>query len=115
MKTTTMYRPCGQQELDLVIASGYKKWPPRLPGQDIFYPVTNEAYAHQVNAWNVREFGVGYVTRFAVNSDFVKRYTIEVVGGQDHCEWWIPAADLEELNNNIIGTIEVIAKKTKTE
>jgi len=24
-------------------------------------------------------------------------------------EWWIPAEDLDELNENIIGTIEVIA------
>jgi hypothetical protein len=32
-KTVTMYRPCNQAELDLAIASGYKKWPPRLMGQ----------------------------------------------------------------------------------
>ena len=113
MKTITMYRPCGQAEMDLVKASGYTQWPPRLPGQDIFYPVTNEAYAHEVNAWNVREFGVGYVTRFEVNSDFVEQYRVEVVGGKSHTEWWIPAADLEQLNNNIVDNIEVIAKEVR--
>lgn len=31
IKTVTMYRPCNQKEMDLVVESGYKKWPPRLP------------------------------------------------------------------------------------
>ncbi len=114
-KTVTMYRPCAQKEMDLVIESGYKKWPPRLPDQDIFYPVTNEAYAHEVNEWNVKQFGIGYVTRFEVNSRFVEQYNIEVVGGSNHTEWWIPVAELEELNKNIIGKIEVIAKKSKSD
>lgn len=114
-KTVTMYRPCGQKEMDLVKVSGYKKWPPRLPDQDIFYPVTNEAYAHEVNEWNVKQFGVGYVTRFEVKSSFVEQYKTEVVGGSNHTEWWIPAADLEQLNSNIIGKIEVIAKKSKSD
>ncbi|MCG8428127.1 MAG: hypothetical protein MI754_12285 [Chromatiales bacterium] len=108
METVTMYRPCGQKELDLVIASGYKKWPPRLPDQPIFYPVTNEQYAIEVNRWNVSQFGKGYVTKFHVKKSFANRYNIETVGGSRHTEWWIPAEDLEELNNNIVGLIEVI-------
>lgn len=111
--TITMYRPCGQAEMDLVKASGYQEWPPRLPGQDIFYPVTNEAYAHEVNAWNVREFGSGFVTRFAVQRSFVEQYKVEVVGGQQHSEWWIPATDLDLLNQHIVGKIEVIAHEVK--
>ena len=113
-KTVTMYRPCGQKEMDLVIESGYKKWPPRLPDQDIFYPVTTEEYAHEVNAWNFKQFGDGYVTRFEVKEEFVKNYKIHVVGGLTRTEWWIPANDLEELNNNIIGLIEVIPNKMET-
>lgn len=30
------------------------------------------------------------------------------VGAQRHTEWWIPAEDLDELNANIVGLIEVI-------
>ena len=58
------FRPTGQKELDLVAASGYTHWPPRLPDQDIFYPVTNEAYAIALTQWNVMDFGVGYVLDF---------------------------------------------------
>ncbi|MFD1217209.1 hypothetical protein [Microbulbifer celer] len=45
MKAVVCYRPVGQKELDLVKESSYKAWPPRLPEQPIFYPVTNEEYA----------------------------------------------------------------------
>lgn len=51
--TTTLYRPVGQFELDLICESGYKAFPPRLPYQPIFYPVLNEAYAAQIaREWN---------------------------------------------------------------
>ena len=43
--TITLWRPTGPEELALVRASGWREWPPRLPGQPIFYPVLNEDYA----------------------------------------------------------------------
>jgi hypothetical protein len=39
-ETITMYRPVGPKELKLL--DGFRRWPPRLPEQPIFYPVTNE-------------------------------------------------------------------------
>ncbi|WP_444997378.1 hypothetical protein [Aliikangiella sp. IMCC44359] len=43
----------------------------------------------------------------------MERYKIETVGGKHHTEWWVPSEDLEELNNNIVGLIEVIGKYTE--
>ncbi len=107
--TVTLYRPTGPEELRLVAKSGWKKWPPRLPGQPIFYPVTNEQYAREITQrWNVPDKGGGYVTRFAVKKSFMDRYKIHRVGGTNHTEWWIPAEDLEEFNANIVGLIEII-------
>ena len=40
----------------------------------------------------------------------MERYKIRRVGGKNHTEWWIPAEELEELNENIVGLIEVIAE-----
>lgn len=108
LEAVTMYRPCNQAELDLVIASDYKRWPPRLPGQPIFYPVTNLQYARDVNAWNKMDYSKGYVTKFDVAKTFVDRYEIQKVGGEGRTEWWIPAEDLEELNDNIVGLIEIV-------
>jgi len=81
MKTITMYRPTGPHELELVKGSGYTAWPPRLPGQPIFYPVTNEQYAKEIaTQWNIKDSGIGYVTKFDVNKDFVDNYRVEQVG-----------------------------------
>jgi hypothetical protein len=68
METVTLYRPTGPRELQLVKESGFKKWPPRLPEQAIFYPVTNEEYAKQTaTKWNIKDRGFGYITKFEVN------------------------------------------------
>jgi len=108
---TILYRPVGPKELALIAASGHREFPPRLPGQPIFYPVLNEEYARQIaRDWNVPASGAGYVTRFAVRNEFVARYPIQTVGGSVHQELWIPAEDLAEMNRNIVGLIEVIAE-----
>lgn len=104
------YRPLGQGELDLVIESGYKAWPPRLPEQPIFYPVTNEEYAVELTRWNVMDFGIGYVTKFEVAQSFLDKYPIKCVGAKHHTEWWVPAEDLNDLNANIVGLIEIIGE-----
>ena len=108
---TVLYRPVGPKELELIVASGYREFPPRLPEQPIFYPVLNEDYARQIaRDWNARDSGRGYVTRFAVRKDFIGGYTPHTVGGSIHTELWIPAEDLAEMNRNIVGMIEVIAE-----
>ena len=107
-----LYRPVGQEELDLIKAGGYREFPPRLPEQPIFYPVLNEEYATQIaRDWNTRSGQRrGYVTRFTVKTDFLARYEVQTVGGSMHQEYWIPAEDLPEFNLNIVGLIEVIAE-----
>jgi hypothetical protein len=106
-----LYRPTGAKELELVASSGYRRWPPRLPEQPIFYPVTNEEYAKEIAIkWNIPSNGVGFGTKFSVKKSFVDRYQIHKVGGEIHAEWWIPAEDLEELNDNIVGLIEVVGE-----
>jgi hypothetical protein len=50
------------------------------------------------------------VTRFNVRRAFLDRYEVHRVGARVHEEYWIPAEDLEEFNDNIVGTIDVIAE-----
>jgi hypothetical protein len=110
-ETITIFRPLGPQELELIKESGYKQWPPRLSGQPFFYPVTNEKYATEITVkWNIPDFGVGYVAKFDVNKDFMDKFEIKKVGGANHTEWWIPAAELDELNRNIVGLINIVAE-----
>jgi hypothetical protein len=109
--TMTLFRPVGPKELELIRASGNRAFPPRLPEQPIFYPVLNEGYAVQIaRDWNVKDSGGGYVTRFHVRKDFIEKYPIQRVGGSTHQEFWIPAEELAAFNQNIVGTIEIIAQ-----
>jgi len=111
--TTTLYRPVGSDELNLIAASGYREFPPRLPGQPIFYPVLNEQYATQIaRDWNAKDSQSksGFVTRFTVRTDYLSQFTVHNVGGALHLEYWIPAEKLREFNQNIVGLIEVISE-----
>ena len=108
MEPKILFRPIGPGELELIIASGWKAFPPRLPDQPIFYPVLNEEYAVQIaRDWNVKDSGSGYVVKFKINAEFVKRYPIQTVGALMHEELWVPAEELPEFNSYIVGSIEI--------
>jgi len=110
-EVVTLWRPTGPEEIELIRATGSRRWPPRLPDQPIFYPVLNEDYANRIaRDWNVKASGVGYVTRFAVRKSYLDRFEVHQVGGATILEYWIPAEELEEFNDNIVGTIDEVAK-----
>ena len=111
--TVTLYRPLGPAELDLIKESNWKRFPPRLPEQPIFYPVTNREYAQQItDQWNVPAYGAGFVAKFKVDLDYISKFSVENVGGEIHNELWVPSEELEEFNDNIQGYIEIIYATT---
>jgi hypothetical protein len=113
MKLQTLYRPVGLKEFEMIAASGFRAYPPRLEWQPIFYPVMNEPYARQIAfEWNTRDAFSGYcgiVTAFKLPVAFLERYPVQTVGGDIHQELWVPAEELTSLNNAIIGFIETRA------
>lgn len=115
---TTLYRPVGSKELALIEQSGFTAFPPRLPEQPIFYPVTNEDYACQIaRDWNTKfnDDKIGYVTRFSLPAGYLSQFERRIVGGAAHEELWVPAEQLEEFNSKIVGKIEVIRKFTEAD
>jgi hypothetical protein len=111
-ETTTLFRPVGQPELDLIAASGFREFPPRLFWQPIFYPVLVEKYAIQIaRNWNTKDVqngSVGYVTRFAVDTSYLSQFPVQCVGSSEDLELWVPAEELPRFNQHIVGLIEVI-------
>ena len=111
---TVLFRPVGQKELDLIAASDFRSFPPRLDWQPIFYPVLNEEYATFIaREWNTKDAGsgfVGYVLRFSVRADYLAKFQVQKVGGATALEYWIPAEELTEFNDSIVGSIEVISR-----
>lgn len=110
-EVVTLWRPTGPEEMELVRADGSRRWPPRLAEQPIFYPVLNEQYATKIaRDWNVPASGVGYVTRFDVEAEYLSQFPVRQAGGRDILEYWIPAERLEEFNDHIVGNIVEVAK-----
>ena len=107
--TTTLWRPVGPAELLLLEQSDWRAWPPRLPSQPIFYPVLSREYAVRIaRDWNVKHDGAGYVTEFDVRTTFLDAYDVQQAGGETILEYWIPAEDLDRLNDDIVGPIRVV-------
>ncbi len=106
-----LWRPVGLKELALLFDTQMREFPPRLPEQPIFYPVTNFGYAAQIaREWNTREVDrVGYVTEFEVEDDYVAQFERQIVGGREHEELWVPAESLAEFNTHIAAPIGVVA------
>jgi hypothetical protein len=71
--------------------------------------VLNEDYAIRIaRDWNVPACGAGYVTRFEADSEFLTRYPVRQADGKTILELWVPAEELAEFNDHIVGTIEVV-------
>jgi len=109
--TTTLFRPVGLHELALIWDSGMREFPPRLPHQPIFYPVTNSEYARQIaRDWNTRDEKsgfAGFVTEFAIENGYIAKFALHVVGASQHQEYWIPAEELGAFNKAIPDRIRV--------
>lgn len=110
-KLITLFRPVGWTEMKLIQESNFRKFPPRLDWQPIFYPVLNLEYAQQIarewNTTNLFSGYVGYVTRFDVDATFLIRYPVQNVGANQHDELWIPSADMQLFNQHIVGRIDI--------
>ena len=108
-----LYRPVGLKELELIYDSGFREFPPRLPHQPFFYPVLNFDYAAQISRdWNTTDEVsgfAGYVTKFEVEENYAGQFELQVVGGSEHQEFWIPAEDLPQFNAHIVEQITVEA------
>lgn len=108
----TLYRPVGAKEFKLIEESNFSEFPPRLPCQPLFYPVTNEKYAEEIaKRWNTNDANSenkGYVTRFEINDSFAEKFEVHTVGASYHQELWVPAEELNTFNQHILGKISVI-------
>lgn len=110
----TLFRPVGVEELELIRSSRMKFFPPRLPEQPIFYPVITREYAQKIaRDWNTKDVEerpncAGFVVAFDMPVEYLERFEVHTVGSTLHRELWIPAEDLLEFNQQIIGKIRVL-------
>jgi hypothetical protein len=72
------------------------------------------SYAEQIaRDWNKRDAKsgfVGHVLQFQVRTDYLEKFPVQKAGAREHLEYWIPAEQMSQFNQNIVGKIEVIAE-----
>ena len=111
MNVITLYRPVGPNELELIVESNMKRFPPRLYWQPIFYPVRNFNYAAEITErWNrgaVESDHAGFVTAFEIPDEYFQEFPVQTVGLDHHQELWVPAEQLEEFNDRIVDGIRI--------
>ncbi|MCT2279063.1 ADP-ribosylation/crystallin J1 [Micromonospora chalcea] len=108
-ETTVLWRPAGPRELDLIRESGWRRWPPISLDRLYFFPILSEDFAiGGARDWNSSGPGVRYVTRFRVETGFLRRYSTRVFGGSAAPMLWVPTKDMDEFNAHIVGLIEVV-------
>lgn len=109
MVTSTLYRPLGPGQLQAILESGCRRFPRRRANQKFFYPLLHESFARRIaSQWHVQRSGVGYITAFEVMSEYLHGLPVFMVGGPEHREYRIPAAELEAFNDQIVGRISVV-------
>lgn len=74
----------------------------------------NETYATQIardrNTRDAENGSVGYALRFDVDATFLETYEVHQVGGIEHQEYWIPAEELDQFNDAIVGNTEIVGE-----
>src|SRR5215469_369467 len=108
-----LYRPVGLGEAVRILDAGSLGFPPRRPEQPIFYPVLNREYAEQIaERWNAPNASTGYagfVTQFSLDRTYAAQFTPHIVGSAIHSEYWVPAEQLAEFNEHLVGSIVFVS------
>lgn len=96
----------------LILETSSTRFPPRRPEQPIFYPVLNQEYAEQIasqwNATSAQSGYAGFVTAFEIETSYVAHFKAHTVGSSQHRELWIPAEELEDFNQHLVGPIRLL-------
>lgn len=111
-----LFKSLNPAQLARVIASDWRLLYPDTAQQQIFYPKVNIHYAEQIaRQWDARRYAAGYVVKFLVSADFLGRYELQTVAYAEHREYKVPITELDQLNENIIGKIELVSAFTALE
>ena len=59
--------------------------------------------------WDAVQYTKGFVVSFTISMEFISHYKIQTIAYDEHMEYSVPIEELERLNNNIIGRIELVS------
>lgn len=106
-----LYYPISEKQLPLIAGSQFKQFPYRFFGQKPLCPILSKEYALRVASepsnWSMQKTQFVYILRFLVQIDHIRKY---IQGDIDNpnTRIVIPGNYITQLNNAIVGFIEVI-------
>ena len=111
--TRVLFSSVGRRELELIRQSGCRQFPPRPAHQPVLHPLLTEEHARRIarerHARDESSGFAGFVLRFSVKSTFLEQFAVEKGESCEALEYRIPAERLPELNENIVGVIQMLA------
>lgn len=107
-----LYRPLDAEEYHAIEARRFHGFPPRSEEQPIFTALLSEEGASQI-ARHMRiskqADNTVYVVSFLVDDAYIRQFPVQQAHERDRRALWIPADELDILNQHLIGDIRVLA------
>ena len=106
-----LYRPIAGSEYNEVLARDFRSFPPRAEEQPLFTALLSEERASRI----ARRLRVeppsdnrSYVVSFLVDDAYIRQFPVQGSTELDGA-LWIPAEEMEILNQHLIGDIRVLS------
>ncbi len=107
-----LFRPVNAEEYRELAERGFREFPPRTFSQPIFTALLSEEGASQI----ARHLRIAkksdnrtYVVRFMVDDVYIRQFPVQHAHELTRRALWIPAEDVDILNQHLIGEIRVLA------
>ncbi|MCQ2408197.1 MAG: hypothetical protein MJ065_06670 [Oscillospiraceae bacterium] len=107
-----LYRPLISEEYRAVEAMGFEGFPPRSEEQPLFTALLSEEGATQI----ARHMRISkatenfiYVVSFIVDDAYIRQFPVQHAKERERQALWIPADEVEILNQHLIGRIRLLA------
>ncbi|RDH45504.1 hypothetical protein [Zooshikella ganghwensis] len=110
MKTTTLYRPIGPEQLAHLKQRDFAAFPGEEMQQKFFYPLLHESFARRLALeWYLPQFGAAHIVSFDINSHYLEQFEVKRIGGPEHTEYRIPVTQIDRLNKQLLGKIQLLS------
>ncbi len=107
-----LYRPMNADEYRELEARSFHSFPPRAAEQPLFTALLSEEGASQI-ARHMRiakqADNIVYVVGFLVDDAYIRQFPVQHAQERNHRALWIPADEVDILNQHLIGDIRVLA------
>ena len=107
-----LYRPLCAEEYHEIEAMKFKGFPARNPDQPLFTALLSQEGASQI----AKRMKVAkqadptvYVVSFLVDDAYIRQFPVQHTDDRNRRALWIPAEEMDILNQHLIGGIRVLA------